>query len=198
MQCQEIMSHEVQWIPPDQPVGRAAALMAFHNLGFLPICNADGRPLGVITDRDIALRIVGKNRSPARTKVREVMTEPVHSVALDCSVALAGQQMAESGVARLLVLDESGHLAGVLSVADLMVRAPWHTALKAARGICARETIDRSTGHPHPASNPIPKFFRGARDLDSSDEDSSFVENPARIEAEDVARGGMTDLKEFP
>jgi CBS domain-containing protein len=198
MQCQEIMSHEVQWIPPDEPVGRAAAQMAFHNLGFLPICNADGRPLGVITDRDIALRVIGKRRSPARTKLREVMTKQVHSVALDCPVALAGQQMGESGVARLLVLDEGGHLAGILSVADLLVRAPWHTALKTARAICAREMIDRSSGHPHRASSPIPEFFHGARDPDSAEEDSSFVENPARIEAQDVARGGMTDLKEFP
>jgi len=49
MRCEEIMSQDVQWIRPDETVARTAKLMAFHNLGLLPVCNADGKAIGVIT-----------------------------------------------------------------------------------------------------------------------------------------------------
>lgn len=196
MQCQRIMSRRVQWIAPDQTIAQAAELMAFHNLGFLPICSADGRPLGVITDRDIALRVAGKNKVAGKTRVEEVMTAPLHSVGLDCPIADAGALMAEEGVSRLLVLNDDGILEGVVSVADLMMRGPGHIALKAARGIYARETDDRSGGHPHPATEPTPEFFHGARDV-AHNEDLT-AENPARTEMETEVSGRANPLKEWP
>jgi CBS domain-containing protein len=196
MHCKEIMSHNVQWIPPDETVAGAAKLMAFHNLGLLPICSPDGKPIGVITDRDIALRVIGKDRLAAQTVVADVMTTPVQSVALDCPVDRAGELMTKAGVSRLLVLDESGHLGGLVSVADLMVHAPGHGASETARGLYARETSDRSLGHPHRATKPTPEFFKGARDH-APDADST-AENPARVEAQSVVHGGTNDLKEFP
>jgi hypothetical protein len=125
-----------------------------------------------------------------------MMTISVRSVAPDCPVDSAAELMTEVGLSRLLVLDETGHLAGVLSVADLMVHAPEHIAVKTARGIYARETSDRSAGSPHQASKPTPEFFHGKLDLSPSDD--SNAENPARIEAGSVAHGGTNDLKEFP
>ena len=86
MRCEEIMSQDVQWIRRDETVARTAKLMAFHNLGLLPVCNADGKAIGVITDRDIALRVVGKDRPVAKTKVGDVMTAPVQFVPPDCPV----------------------------------------------------------------------------------------------------------------
>ncbi len=198
MHCKEIMTHEVQWIAPDQSVARAAQLMRFHNLGFLPVCSAQGTPLGVITDRDIALRAIGKYLPAAQARVKEVMTAQVHSIGRDCPVTTAGELMIASGVSRLLVVDEVGHLEGVVSLGDLMVHGPGHTALKTARGIYVREMGGRSDGRPHPASNPNPRFFQGARDLAFSDSDYPTVENPARLEAEDVVRGGDNGLREFP
>jgi CBS domain-containing protein len=196
MHCKEIMSHNVQWIQSDETIIGAAKLMAFHNLGFFPICSSDGKPLGVITDRDIALRVMANGRSAVDTRVTEVMTVSVRSVASDCPVDSAGELMTEAGVSRLLVLDDAGHLEGVVSLADLMAHAPEHVAMKTARGILARETSDRSSGGPHPASKPTPEFFRGKRDLSASDDSSA--ENPSRIEAERVVHGGTNDLKEFP
>ncbi len=198
MQCKDIMSHEVQWIAPDQSAARAAELMGFYNVGFLPVCSAEGTPLGVITDRDIALRVIEKYRPAAQARVEEVMTAQVHSVGRDCPVTTAGELMMEAGVSRLLVVDEVGHLEGAISLGDLMVRGPGHTALKTARGIYVREMNRRPNGRPHPASNPNPKFFQGARNLVSSDSDYPTVENPARLEAEGVVRGGDNGFREFP
>ena len=196
MHCKEIMSHNIQWILPGETVAGAAKMMAFHNLGLLPICSGDGKPLGVITDRDIALRVIGKDRLAAQTVVEDVMTTPVHSVALDCPVARVGELMTQSGVSRLLVLDKGGRLAGLVSVADLLVHAPGHSALATACSLYARERSDHSTGHPHHADKPTPKFFHGAREVAHADESSA--ENPARLEANAVVHGGTNDLKEFP
>jgi CBS domain-containing protein len=200
MLCQEIMSHEVQWVAPEQSVAHAAELMAFHNLGFLPICSADGRPLGVITDRDIATRVAGKGRAASETRVEEVMTTPIHSVPLDCPLSAAGELMAEAGVSRLLVVSGAGALEGVVSITDLMMRGPRHLALRTARGIYAREATTRSQGHPHLASEPNLEYFHGARD---GARDFPFVietstPNPARIEAQAVVSASDNAFKEFP
>jgi CBS domain-containing protein len=196
MHCKEIMSHNVEWIPPGDTVASAAKLMAFHNLGLLPICTPDGKPIGVITDRDIALRVIGKDRLAAKTTVAEVMTTPVQSVAPDCPVDRIGELMTEAGVSRLLVLDEAGRLNGLVSIADLIDRVPGNLALATARGLYAREVSDRSAGAPHLASQPTPEYFHGARDK-SPDSDEA-TENPARVEANSVVHGGTNDLKEFP
>ncbi len=196
MHCKEIMSHNVQWILPRETVASAARLMAFHNLVLLPVCSADGKPVGVVTDRDLALRVIGKDRLAAQTVVEDVMSAPVRSVTDDCPVERIGEIMTEASVSRLLVLDEGGHLIGIVSVADLLVHTPGKNALKTARSIYARETSDGSVGIPHHASKPTPKYFHGARNL-TPDNDST-TENVARIEADNVATGGNNDLKEFP
>ena len=104
MLCTTIMSHEVQWIPPDATVARAAKLMAFHNLGVLPVCSADGKAIGVITDRDIALRVVGKGRHPAQTKVGDAMTTPVPAaLALKLNVPILFASNRRLGGARFQV-----------------------------------------------------------------------------------------------
>jgi CBS domain-containing protein len=196
MHCKEIMSHNVQWILPREPVAAAAKLMAFHNLGVLPVCSADGKPVGVITDRDLALRVLGMNRIAAHTVVEDVMSASVHSVTDDCPVERVGELMAKASVSRLLVLDEDGHLKGLVSVADLLVHAPGKNSSATARGIYAREMSDRSVGHPHRASQPTPEYFQGARD--KTPDNDSAADNPARIEASSVVHGGTNDLKEFP
>ena len=196
MHCKEIMSHNVLWITPGETVAAAAKLMAFHNLGLLPVCGADGKPIGVLTDRDIALRVVGEDRLASQTVAEAVMTTTVQSVPADCSIDRVGELMTTAGVSRLLVLDEEGHLTGLVSVADLLVHAHEKIALATAKGVYAREVSDSAAGHPHHASKAAPKYFHGLRDI-SPDSDSA-TENPARVEANSVVHGGTNDLKEFP
>lgn len=196
MHCKEIMSRDVQWILPRATVASIAKLMAFHNVGMLPVCTADGRPIGVITDRDIALRVIGSDRPATQTVAEDVMSAPARSVAGDVSVDRIGEIMSEAKVSRLLVVDEGGHLTGVVSVADLFVHAPGKNALEAARGIHAREMTDRSKGRPHQGVKPNPEYFHAARDL--SPDSEKGAENSARIEANSVVHGGTNELKEFP
>jgi signal-transduction protein with cAMP-binding, CBS, and nucleotidyltransferase domain len=187
----------VPWILPGETVAAAAKLMAFHNLGMLPVCSGNGKPVGVITDRDIALRVIGNDRLAAQTVVEDVMTSPAQSVRPDWSVDRIGELMTKAGVSRLLVVDIGGHIEGVISIADLVVHVPSHNALATARGIYARETSrDHSTGRPHLAAKPDPQYFRGARDIASNQ--ASTTVNSARVEADSVVHGGANDLKEFP
>jgi CBS domain-containing protein len=196
MHCKDIMSHDIQWILPRETIAAAAKLMAFHNVGLLPVCTADGKPIGVVTDRDLALRGIGTDRPVAQTLVEDVMSAPVRSVAADCSVDRVGEVMSEARVSRLLVLDEGGRLTGVVSVADLLVHSPGKNALETARAIYAREMSDRSKGRPHHGAKPKPQYFNGAREL-LPDHDTA-AENPARVEANSVVHGGTNELKEFP
>lgn len=196
MQCKDIMSHDVQWILPRETAAAAAKLMAFHNVGLLSVCTGDGKPVGVITDRDIALRLVGEDRLAVETLVEDVMSPAVRTVTDDCSVEHVGEVMIEAGVSRLLVLNQDGHFAGIVSLADLLVHSPGKNALETARSIYARESSDRSQGHPHHAAIPRPEYFQGARDTSPNRE--SVGENSARTEANSVVHGGTNDLKEFP
>ena len=192
MRCTEIMSHDVERIPPGETVAHAAKRMASRNLGLLPICGPDGKPIGVITDRDIALRVVGKDRLAARTMVADVMSAPVHSVGPDYPVNRVGELMTKAGVSRLLVVDEDGHLEGLVSVADLLVHAPGLNALVAARAVYARERRARSPAESQRTANPYLEYFQNARALVASGE--STAEDSARFDTKRVAYGGTNDL----
>ena len=198
MKCNEIMTKDVQWVSPDETVAGAAKLMAFHNLGFLPICKPSGEPIGVITDRDIALRVVGENRNTQVTKVNEVMSLPVRFARLDTPLDRLGEIMTTEGISRLLILDEAGQLRGIVSASDLLVHAPAHLSLETVRGIYARETADRRVGEPHKARKPTLEFFHGPRAPLIETTEPSSVENSARLESDNVAHGGTNTLKEFP
>jgi CBS domain-containing protein len=190
MECREIMNDEVQWILPDQNILQAAKLMAAFSLGWLPVCGEDFRPIGVITDRDIAVRVVAQGRSPSRTRVDEVMTSPVHFAEPSWSLERAAELMSEAGVSRLVVLDPAGRLDGVISLADLFRHAPHERSVATALGLSRRSRVQGA---------PLPRA-----PLDPSDGDGQFLTTPpeprneARAEAEHVARGGTNPLKEFP
>lgn len=125
------------------------------------------------------------------------MSTAVRFVPDDCSVDHIGEIMSQARLSRLLVLDQGGRLAGVVSIAELIVHSPGKNALETARSIYAREMSERSQGHPHEGPKPKPEYFRGTRDDLPSIHDGAG-ENAARSEAAAVAHGGTNHLKEFP
>lgn len=191
MLCRDMMRHDVQWVLPDITVALAAKLMEFYNLGLLPVCSADGRPLGVLTDRDIAVRVVAKERPAALTRVEEVMTRPPQFVSPETPADRVVEVMSHEGTSRLLVIDGAGNLDGIVSLSEFLLIAPSDLALSAARGICSWEMAHRSAASPGLSVD--------ADDLDpAGDGGNAEIENPARTEAEIVVRGGTNELKEFP
>jgi CBS domain-containing protein len=121
MQVKEIMTCGVAVVSPASTLEEAARRMKDLEIGSLPVCE-DGCLVGVLTDRDIAVRSTAQGEDPTRDRVRDVMTPEVIFCFEDEDVAKAGQLMKEKQVRRLLVLNRDKRLVGILSLDDLAVR----------------------------------------------------------------------------
>jgi CBS domain-containing protein len=118
MQVQEIMHPDVQIAHPNMTIRDAARRMRGDNIGALPVGEND-RLIGMVTDRDIVVRVIAEDRSPGDTTVRQAMSEGVYYCFDDDDVAQAAQVMARHQVRRLAVVDRSKRLVGVVALADL-------------------------------------------------------------------------------
>ncbi len=132
----DVMSTHVRIAKPDDPVQHAARLMREEDTGMLPVGEGD-RLVGIVTDRDVALRLVADGKDAARTKVREVMTQEVRYVFEDEAIGHVAENMAEQQVRRLPVVNREKRLVGVVSLGDLTRegRLPPHLAGQALGGI---------------------------------------------------------------
>jgi CBS domain-containing protein len=103
----------------EQDTVRACArLMREEDIGFVPICDERGEPIGAITDRDLAIRVVADGRS-ADEAVSRFMTRDVVGCRLGDDVDDAERLMREHQKSRIMVCDDQGRLKGVISLADL-------------------------------------------------------------------------------
>jgi CBS domain-containing protein len=119
MKIREIMSRDVCVAHPTQTLQDAARIMAEHDVGALPVRDEGIGLVGMITDRDIALRGVAERRDPKRTTVGEAMTDEIYFCFEDDAVADVAEQMAELRVRRLPVLDDGKRLVGIVSLRDI-------------------------------------------------------------------------------
>lgn len=118
MRVQDVMTKNVISISPDEPVAVAARLLSRYNVGVLPVCSADQKLHGIITDRDIVLRCVAAGEDPTALTVRKAMTSRVVSASPEDSAAVASSTMAREQVRRLPV-EKDGKLVGMVSLGDL-------------------------------------------------------------------------------
>ena len=118
MQVSEILTREVETIRPETTAREAAQRMRSMDVGALPVC--DGRRLlGMVTDRDLTLRILAEGRDPNATPVQDAMTPDVAYAFEDDDVQRAADIMKERQIRRLPVVDRSKHLVGIVSIGDL-------------------------------------------------------------------------------
>jgi CBS domain-containing protein len=119
MQVSEVMTAQVSTASPRTTIAEVARTMAQVESGAVPVVD-DGKVVGLITDRDIVLRVVAEGKG-LDTPVAEVMTEGVETCREDDNVADATGKMSAKQIRRLVVLDEGGKLAGILSIGDVAV-----------------------------------------------------------------------------
>jgi CBS domain-containing protein len=117
VQINDVMSNEVNIASPGQSIREAARMMAKIDAGVLPVGEND-RLVGMITDRDIAVRAVAAGKSPD-TPVREIMSSEVKYCFADDDVDEVAQNMADLKVRRLPVLDRDKRLVGIVSLGDI-------------------------------------------------------------------------------
>jgi len=118
MKLREIMIRSVETVEPVALIREAAAKMKQAYVGMLPVVDK-GYVIGVVTDRDLVVR--GLSRKTDQITVREAMTPNPICLLPDAEVDLAVEAMKVNHIGRVLVTDETGHLRGVLSAADIAV-----------------------------------------------------------------------------
>lgn len=118
MQIRKVMSGPFVSITPSDTVVEAADLMRRQTVGALPVLD-EGQIVGIVTDRDIVMRAVCDRHGVKDLTVSDVMSPDPVSCRADQSVAEAAAIMGDRQVRRLLVLDDAGQLAGVLTVGDI-------------------------------------------------------------------------------
>jgi CBS domain-containing protein len=118
----DIMTDEVVYVLPTESVTQAAREMKDLNVGIIPICDEEQRLLGVVTDRDIVLRVVAEGRNADDTKVEEVATMDPIAGQPGWDVSEAIDLMSRYQIRRLPVV-EGGKLVGIVSLGDISVEA---------------------------------------------------------------------------
>lgn len=141
MKIREIMTTPAVQIRKSETVDVAARTMARYNIGAMPVCGADGKLCGVLTDRDLVTRCLAAGRQPEQTIVADVMSGNVVSAQPDMDVAVAAHLMGRLQVRRLPVV-ENGALCGMVSLGDLANREDsCMDAADALTDICANISI---------------------------------------------------------
>jgi len=119
MKVSQCMTRDVRIASPDQSIRDAAMMMASVDSGVLPVGEND-RLVGMITDRDIAVRAVAQGKGPD-TKIREVMSDEVRYCFEDDDIDQVSHNMADIQVRRLPVVNRDKRLVGIISIGDLAI-----------------------------------------------------------------------------
>ena len=126
MLVKELMTGAPVSLETDEPVAAAARLMRERNIGAMPVCDTEGRLVGMLTDRDIVIRCIASDRNAAETRVADIMTTGAVVAETKEPLEDALQRMEHEQIRRLPVT-ENGRLVGMLSLADV-ARTGRHTA----------------------------------------------------------------------
>lgn len=103
----------------DTPLDAVARLMIDHDCGGIPVVDMEGKPLGFVTDRDVAVRIVAAGHFEASSIAGDAMTAPCKTVNANTSVEECTQLMESAKIRRVPIVDDDGRLCGIVSIADL-------------------------------------------------------------------------------
>jgi CBS domain-containing protein len=139
MLASDLMKRDVERCIDTSLVTEAAIAMRDRNIGFLPVCTADGIAVGTLTDRDIALRVLAERRLPEETRVSDVMSREIVSCRPEDALDVAEDQMIRFQKSRIVCLDDAGRVAGVISLSTIAKAEPQPHAGITAASIASRE-----------------------------------------------------------
>jgi len=124
--CRDLMSKDPAFCQARDTVSIAAKLMKTHNIGFIPVVVnlRSCRLVGIVTDRDLAVRVLASGCDPNKTTVSEVMSSPVVTCSPDDDYHVALNLMERHQLKRIVAVDKLGRAVGVISQADVALRIP--------------------------------------------------------------------------
>ena len=118
----DVMTPNVITEDEETPVTKLSKEMELGNIGSIVITKA-GKPVGIVTDRDIAIKVCALKRNPAEVRAREIMSSPLITIERDAPLERACELLAKNGVRRLPVMDNN-ELVGIVSVRNILTRSP--------------------------------------------------------------------------
>jgi len=141
MKLADIMTRDVTVVSPNDSVQRAAQIMDELNVGVLPVC--DGRRIvGMVTDRDLTVRITAQGKSPEQSRVEEAMSTNVRWCFEDEDVESVIEKMGDTQIRRLPVVDRDKNLVGIVSLGDIATKSD-EVAEEALEGVSQPSEPDR-------------------------------------------------------
>jgi CBS domain-containing protein len=142
VRARDIMTSSPASVRPDAGLREIARIMRDENTGIVPVCDASGALLGVVTDRDIVMRTLASEESPLDATARDVMTDDVEAVTPDEDLHDVVHLMGEHQVRRVPVVERGDRLVGIVSMADVATRADYDEDLQdALEEISARRSF---------------------------------------------------------
>lgn len=140
MLVRDVMSSPVIAINEDAPANKAAELMNKHGLGCIMVTGQEGKPLGIITERDLVRRVLAKNIKPDSLRAKEVMTSPLITVEPSERISEAARRMSRLNIRRLGVMYK-GQLVGVVSSKDIIGVMPELMEIVQEQALMERENM---------------------------------------------------------
>ncbi len=137
----EVMTTKVLTTTPDASVAKAAKLMAKNSVGSIVVVKSK-KPVGILTERDLLLKVISADVRPSRVPVKKIMSSPVLTITPDTDIADAARIMARSNIRRLPVV-EKGKLVGIITTMDIMRVSPelLETSVEAERRVEIEESV---------------------------------------------------------
>lgn len=120
-ELKDIMTREVEVISPDATTADAALRMAKLDVGAMSVCDGE-RLVGMLTDRDLVVRVLAPGREPKMTRIKEVMTDTMHYCYEDEDSSQAARLMSQRQIRRLPILSRPKQLVGIVSLGDLATK----------------------------------------------------------------------------
>ena len=119
MLVRDVMSSPVVTMNEDETSNKAAANMDMNDLGAVIVTNKAGKSIGIITERDLVIRVIAKNLKPDTVKAKEIMTTPLVTIEPEASISDAARRMTRLDIRRLGVIYK-GNLVGIISSKDIL------------------------------------------------------------------------------
>lgn len=118
--ARDVMTREPARCSRHATLDEVAALMVTHDCGAIPVVDVGDRPIGMITDRDIACRVVANTKNPVAYPVTSCMSQPVVTVREETAIDEVIAAMRSHAIKRVVVVDDDGCCVGLVAVADLV------------------------------------------------------------------------------
>lgn len=149
MKAQEIMTKNPTLCVSTTKLDEVARMMVESDCGEIPIVRSKDKAelLGVITDRDITCRAVATGKNPSTTSASEVMSSPAVTVSPDTDLSQCYKLFEEKEIRRLPVVDQRGHCVGIISLTDVVEKAPEQFARELLRHSAAGISGTRPAAH---------------------------------------------------